>query len=121
MSAGYSSDDDAFNFGAIARARDHSRTSESANSLKTATKAMQGETAHASESSKGFLNEHISQIAIAALVAAGAAAAYLLKRKSSKKQAGKKDSPSATEPKEAASLPKRADTKKLAMRRKRSE
>ena len=121
MSAQYSSDDDAFNFGATGRSHDHSRTSDSARTVKTATKAMKGEAAHASESSKSFLNEHISQIAIAALVAAGAAAAYLLKRKSSKKQADKKDNSSATEAKPATSVQKPAETKKLAMRRKRSE
>lgn len=121
MNAEYSSDDDAFNVGATRRAHDHSRTSDSAQAVKTAMKAMKGDAMHASESSRGFLNEHLSQIAIAALVAAGAAAAYLLKRKPSKKQADKKDNSSATEAKPATSVQKPGETKKLAMRRKRSE
>lgn len=122
MDADYSSDEADLTWSGRSRSRDH--TSESAKAAKKAkqtAKAMQKDAADAADNSKGFFGEHLSQIVVAALVAGGAAAVYFLKQKSTDKTSGEKDSESATSAKPTPGRTQAADTKKPAMRRKRSE
>lgn len=128
MRVRYSSDEDDFTFAANKRSRDHSTWGDSASPLRKArhaTKAMSETVSQASDrasaSSKGFFDEHTPQIVVAALLAGGAAALYFLKRSSSRKDPDRKPTSLAARKKAAATAQKPIDTKKLAMRRKRSK
>ena len=124
MQVGYSSDEEDYNFRARPRSRDHSLSESAlpAQKAKKRTKDLSRNANQASEEGRSFVSEHKSHLVLAALLAGGAAAAtFVLKRTFGKKQSTQEDTPGDAHVATAPDGRKQAESKKLAMRRKRSE